>query len=49
VDTYYSGLGFKTQYTVPDGIKGLVGALKQNVFDLVDTHRNFYGNYKIDY
>jgi nucleoside-diphosphate-sugar epimerase len=42
-------LGFAPAYSVPDGIKELIGAMEQHVFDRVNERRNFFGNYEIDY
>ncbi len=42
-------LHFEPVYTVSDGIRELIAALKQSLFIHVDEHRNFYGNYEIDY
>ena len=40
-------LDFEPKYTVPDGIKELLVAFENHVFDHVDEQRNVYGNYEI--
>jgi nucleoside-diphosphate-sugar epimerase len=42
-------LGFEPQYSVADGVRELVEALGQHVFDAVDGHANMYGNYHVNY
>ena len=42
-------LDFEPKYTVPDGIKELLVAFENHVFDHVDEQRNVYGNYEIQY
>lgn len=42
-------LGFEPAHTVADGIRELINAMEQHVFDQVDKRRNFYGNYEINY
>jgi len=42
-------LGFTPKYSVEDGIKELIRALDQNLFEDAETRANFYGNYEIDY
>ena len=42
-------LDFEPKYTVKDGIKEILDGIVNNVFDHVDKHRNFYGNYEINY
>jgi nucleoside-diphosphate-sugar epimerase len=42
-------LGFEPRYTVKDGIKELVAALKIGVYADSLKHKNKYGNYKIKY
>jgi nucleoside-diphosphate-sugar epimerase len=44
-----SRLLFKPAYTVPNGIRELIGALAQNAFVKIDHRHNFHGNYQIDY
>ena len=40
---------FEPAYTVPDGIRELIEALKQNAFVKINHRRKFHGNYEIDY
>jgi len=42
-------LGFEPQYTVEYGVKELLSAIQEHVFDQVDTRKNFHGNYEIEY
>jgi len=42
-------LDFTPRFSVEDGIKELIRALDQNLFDDAETRANFYGNYEIDY
>ena len=42
-------LDFEPKYTVPDGIKEVLDAFENHVFDNVDEQRNVYGNYEIQY
>lgn len=42
-------LGFEPQYTVEYGVKELLSAIHEHVFDRVDSMRNFHGNYEIEY
>jgi nucleoside-diphosphate-sugar epimerase len=42
-------LGFEPKYTVRDGIKELIDALKQGQFADIDDNPNFYGNFEINY
>lgn len=42
-------LGFEPQYTVQDGISELLDAIRERVFDRVDSMKNFHGNYEIQY
>jgi len=42
-------LDFTPRFSVEDGIKELIRALDQNLFDDAKTRANFYGNYEIDY
>jgi len=42
-------LGFKPKYTIDDGIKELKDLIDSQVFDLVESNRDFHGNYNIDY
>lgn len=44
-----SVLGFETQYTIQNGIQELVNALRNNIFEYVESNKNFFGNYKINY
>lgn len=41
-------LFFTPAYTVPDGIRELVGALRQGMFHKIDSPKNFHGNWEID-
>ena len=45
----HSILGFEPVFSIKDGIKELVDAINNHVFDLVDENRNFFGNYEISY
>jgi nucleoside-diphosphate-sugar epimerase len=42
-------LGFEPQYTVEHGVKELITAIDEHVFDQADTRKNFHGNYQIEY
>jgi len=42
-------LGFTPCFSVEDGIKELIRALDQNLFEDAETRANFYGNYEINY
>jgi nucleoside-diphosphate-sugar epimerase len=42
-------LGFEPEYTVEHGVKELLSAINEHVFDRADTMRNFHGNYEIEY
>ncbi len=42
-------LDFEPQFSIQDGIKELLEALKLNIFKDVQECKNFYGNYEIDY
>jgi nucleoside-diphosphate-sugar epimerase len=42
-------LDFQPKYTVPDGIKEVLIAYENHVFDHVDNQRNVYGNYEIQF
>jgi len=42
-------LGFEPRYSVEDGVKELLNALKNNVFGDADQRRQFHGNYDIEY
>ncbi len=42
-------LGFEPQYTVEYGVKELLSAIREHVFDRADSMRNFHGNYEIEY
>ena len=41
-------LGFKPQYNIQYGIKELMHAMDNQLFNLVDKNKIFYGNYKLD-
>jgi len=40
-------LNFEPTYSVLDGIKEILTALDQHLFDFVDTTRDSFGNYNI--
>ena len=42
-------LGFEPEYTVDFGVRELLGAIGEHVFDRADLMRNFHGNYEIEY
>jgi len=42
-------LGFKPQYNIQYGIKELMHAMDNQLFNLVDKNKIFYGNYKLDF
>lgn len=42
-------LGFEPKYTVEHGVKELLSAIHEHVFDRADLMRNFHGNYEIEY
>ena len=42
-------LGFEPEYTVEFGVKELLNALREHVFDRADLMRNFHGNYEIEH
>ena len=42
-------LGFVPEYTIEDGVKEILFALNQKLFEEVDRNRNYYGNYEIAY
>lgn len=42
-------LGFEPEYRVKDGVRELLDAINEHVFDRVDAMRNFHGNYEIEY
>ena len=42
-------LDFTPRFTVEHGVRELLGALEQNLFDDAETRANFYGNYEITY
>ena len=44
-----SVLGFEPKYTIQDGIKELIEAINNHIFDHIDQNRNFFGNYEINY
>lgn len=42
-------LGFEPEYTVEYGVKELLTAIREHVFDRADAMHNFHGNYEIQY
>ena len=42
-------LGFVPEYTVDFGVKELLSAIREHVFDRADLMRSFHGNYEIEY
>jgi nucleoside-diphosphate-sugar epimerase len=42
-------VGFEPEYAVEYGVKELLSAIHEHVFDRVDLMRNFHGNYEIEY
>ena len=42
-------LDFTPKYTVFDGVSELFNAINNNVFDMVETNKEFFGNYHLDY
>lgn len=44
-----SVIGFEPKYTIQDGIKELIEAINNHIFDHVDQNPNFFGNYEIEY
>ena len=42
-------LGFSPKYSLDFGVKELLNALENGVFDNSDAVRNFHGNYEIQY
>ena len=42
-------LNFEPKYTIDDGIDELVDALQNGIFDNLDSNRNYFGNYEINY
>ncbi|MBF0238881.1 MAG: NAD(P)-dependent oxidoreductase [SAR324 cluster bacterium] len=42
-------LYFEPIYTVGDGVQEVISALNQHLFDQVESNRNYYGNYEIQY
>lgn len=40
---------FTLRYTVKDGVRELIAALRSHMFHDVETPRSFYGNYEITY
>lgn len=42
-------LFFEPSFTVPDGVRELIGGLQQHLFDSVEANRGFFGNYEIAY
>jgi nucleoside-diphosphate-sugar epimerase len=41
-------LEFETEFTAEDSIRGLIGAVRGNLFPDMEEKRNFYGNYVIN-
>nr|ADI18167.1 nucleoside-diphosphate-sugar epimerases [uncultured delta proteobacterium HF0200_39N20] len=42
-------LDFEPKYTVPDGIKEVLDAFENHIFDHVEKQRSVYGNFEIQY
>ena len=42
-------LAFEPKYTISDGIKEVLDAFENHVFDHVDDQRNVFGNYELQY
>lgn len=42
-------LGFEPEYAVEAGVKQLLAAIQQHVFDRADQMRRFHGNYEMEY
>lgn len=42
-------LGFEPEYTVQFGVRELLNAIREHIFDRADLMRNFHGNYEIEY
>ncbi len=42
-------LFFEPKYSVRDGIKEIIWAMKSHLFDDYDSRKNYYGNYKLMY
>jgi nucleoside-diphosphate-sugar epimerase len=42
-------LGFEPEYTVEYGVKELLTAIREHIFDRADLMPNFHGNYEIEY
>ena len=42
-------IAFEPKYTIPDGIKEVLEAFENHVFDHVEDHRNVYRNYELEY
>ena len=42
-------LGFEPKYTIDDGITELKSMIDNHIFDLVESNRDFHGNYTIEY
>jgi len=42
-------LGFEPKYTIENGILELKYLIEDHIFDLVESNKDFYGNYTIDY
>lgn len=46
-DAIQSGLGFRARFRIEDSVRALAAAIRNGIFDDVDSRRNFYGNYSI--
>ena len=42
-------LGFEPRFTVEEGIREVINAIRNHVYDNIDPTSNLYGNYKIKY
>ena len=42
-------LGFIPKYTIDHGVREVLGAIREHIFDRADLMRNFHGNYEIEY
>ena len=42
-------LFFEPQYTVPDGVRELIAAMRSGLFHQIDSPASFYGNWDINY
>ena len=40
-------LGFSTQYSVRQGVEELLEALREGLFDNVESQRGWFGNYEV--